>query len=37
MTTVTTILKYELTGASDVRVRPIFNFEFPVKLYAIVE
>jgi len=37
MTTVTSILKYELTGSSNVRFRPIFNFEFPLKLYAIVE
>jgi len=37
MTTVTTILKYELEGGSDVHERPTFNFEFPQTIFVIVE
>ena len=37
MTTVTTIIKYALTGASDVRDRPVFNFEYPQQLYVVLE
>lgn len=36
-TTVTTIIKYEITGSSNVRTRPIFNFEFPQRLYVVLE
>jgi len=34
--TVTTILKYELTGSGNVRERPVFNYEFPQKIYVIL-
>jgi len=37
MTEVDTILKYDLTGAGDVRERPIFNYEFQQQIYVIVE
>ncbi len=36
MTTVSTILKYELTGSGNVRERPTFNYEFPQKIYVIL-
>jgi hypothetical protein len=34
--TVQSTIKYNQIGASDLRVRPIFNYEFPVQLYMIV-
>jgi len=37
MTTIVTILKYAMTGASDVRERATFKYEFPQKIYAVVE
>ena len=37
MTTVTTIIKYEMTGASNVRDRPVFNFDYPQQLYVVLE
>ncbi len=36
MTTVSTTIKYELTGSGSVRERPFFNYEFPQKIYVIL-
>lgn len=32
-----TIIKYEMSGSSDTRERPVFSFEFPLKIFAIIE
>jgi len=37
MTTVTTIIKYQLTGQGDVKEVPTFNFEFPQEIYVVLE
>ena len=34
--TLTTVIVYNQVGSSDLRVRPIFNYEFPVQLYMVV-
>mgnify|MGYP003675246663 CR=1 FL=1 len=31
-----TIIIYSQVGSSNLRVRPIFNYEFPVQLYMVV-
>jgi len=36
-TTVSIILKYNLSGSSDVRERPTFNFDFPQEIYVVLE
>jgi len=37
MTDITNDIVYEMTQGSDVRQRPIFNFEFPQEIYVILE
>ncbi len=37
MTTLSTIIKYEQTSAGDIKTRAIFNYEFPQKIYAVLE
>ena len=34
--TLISIIKFKQAGSSDLRVRPTFNYEFPVQLYMIV-
>ena len=33
---VSIIIKFDLTGSGNVRVRPTFNYEFPQKIYVIL-
>ena len=35
--TVSIIIKYEMVGASNVRERAAFKFEFPQKLFVVLE
>ncbi len=37
MTELTFDILYDMTQASDIRQRPIFNFEFPQQIYVILE
>lgn len=37
LTVVKKIIKYSMTGSSDVREKPIFSYEFVQKIFAIVE
>jgi len=35
--TVSIIIKYNLSGSSDVREKPTFNFDFPQEIYVVLE
>ncbi len=37
MTTVSTTIRYNHTGGTDVTDRPVFNFQYVKKIYAIIE
>lgn len=35
--TISIIIKYELSGQSDVFERPTFNFDFPQEIYVVLK
>lgn len=37
MTTLTSIIKYEMASVSDITEKPTYNFEFPQEIYVVLE
>lgn len=37
MGSLTTIVKYQITGNADVRTRPVFDYEFAQQMHVVLE